>query len=362
MALALIGEGIVDVVNAETGAVERIPAKDALARHGLKPLELQSKEGLSLINGTQVMTGIGALCIWDAEIIWKSAVVAAGMSLEALWGSAKPLDPRIHQRRPHPGQIRAADGMARSVAESAIVVSHANCDRVQDSYSMRCAPQVLGPPAEAIANAKRTVEIEMNSATDNPLVFAETGDIRSNGNFHGEPVGMAMDFLGIALAEIASVAERRVARLVDPHLSGLPAFLTTHSGLHSGFMMAQYTAAALVSENKVLAHPAVVDSIPTSANQEDHVSMGTIAARKCAEITRNVMAVVAIELLTAAQGLDLHEGVAPGRGSAAARAVIRNVVPRLEGDRVLAPDIETTISLVESGAIASAVEAVIGPI
>eukprot|EP00727_Mastigamoeba_balamuthi_P006491 m51a1_g2462 putative histidine ammonia-lyase (533) ;mRNA; r:22027-23838 len=353
MSLALIGEGEVEY----NGAL--MPSAEALAKCGIQPLKLRPKEGLSLINGTQVMTGIGALCVYDAEILVKNATISAAMSIEALYGSDKPLDPRIHLARAHPGQIRVADGMRRVVAGSAIIAGHAKCDRVQDAYSMRCAPQVLGPSADAIAYVRRVVEVEMNSACDNPLVFAETADVRSNGNFHGEPVGMAMDFLAIALAEIGSVCERRVARLVDPCLSSLPAFLTPHSGLHSGFMMAQYTAAALVSENKVLAHPAVVDSIPTSANQEDHVSMGTIAARKCHEVLINVGTVVAIEILAAAQGLEFHEHK-PAAGTAAAHGVVRSKVPKLDKDRVLATDIEAVGRLVRAGTIVDAVEKAVG--
>ena len=356
MALALIGEGPVFYEGRECAA------SDVLARLHIAPLELESKEGLALINGTQVMTGVGALAVHDAELIYKAAMVAACMSTEAMWGSVKPYDPRIHACRAHPGQIRAANAMARITAGSAIVESHKNCARVQDSYSMRCAPQVIGPCIEQIERTRATLEIEMNSATDNPLVFANEGEVYSNGNFHGEPVAIAMDCMKIALCELASIAERRCARLVDPHVSGLPAFLTRRSGLNSGFMMAQYTAAALVSENKVLAHPASVDSIPTSANQEDHVSMGTIAARQCAEIARNSMAVIGIELFHAAQGIDLHDGVAPGVGTAAAMKVIRAVVPFVDQDRVLSGDMEQCKNIIADGSLVRAVEAVVGPL
>lgn len=356
MALALIGEGPVFYEGRECAS------KDVLERLHIAPLELESKEGLALINGTQVMTGVGALAVHDAELIYKAAMVAACMSTEAMWGSVKPYDPRIHACRAHPGQIRAANAMARITANSAIVESHKNCARVQDSYSMRCAPQVIGPCIEQIERTRATLEIEMNSATDNPLVFANEGEVYSNGNFHGEPVAIAMDCMKIALCELASIAERRCARLVDPHVSGLPAFLTRRSGLNSGFMMAQYTAAALVSENKVLAHPASVDSIPTSANQEDHVSMGTIAARQCAEIARNSMAVIGIELFHAAQGIDLHEGVAPGVGTAAAMKVIRAVVPFVDQDRVLSGDMEQCKNIIADGSLVRAVEAVVGPL
>lgn len=354
MALALIGEGPVLYEGRECAS------REVLERLHIAPLELESKEGLALINGTQVMTGVGALAVHDAELIYKAAMVAACMSTEAMWGSVKPYDPRIHACRAHPGQVRAANAMARITAGSAIVASHKDCSRVQDSYSMRCAPQVIGPCIEQIERTRATLEIEMNSATDNPLVFANEGEVYSNGNFHGEPVAIAMDCMKIALCELASIAERRCARLVDPHVSGLPAFLTRRSGLNSGFMMAQYTAAALVSENKVLAHPASVDSIPTSANQEDHVSMGTIAARQCAEIARNSMAVIGIELFHAAQGIDLHEGVAPGVGTAAAMKVIRAVVPFVDQDRVLSGDMEQCKNIIADGSLVRAVEAAVG--
>lgn len=350
MALALIGEGLV-----EFGG-EEMPSLKAMEHCNIAPLKLEAKEGLSLINGTQVMTGVGALAIYDAENLYKASIVSATMSIEALSGTDKALDPRIHTARPHPGQIRAANGMRKCVEGSAIVAAYA---KVQDAYSLRCAPQVVGPAADAIAMARRTADIEMNSATDNPLVFADTAEVRSNGNFHGEPMAMAMDFLKIAVAEIANVAERRTARMVDPSLSGLPAFLVENSGLNSGFMMAQYTSAALVSENKVLAHPACVDSIPTSANQEDHVSMGTIAARQCAEIVRNATAVIGIELLIGAQGIDFHKE-APGKGTAVAHDVIRKHVSHLDKDRVLATDIEELRKLVHSGEIVKAVEAAVG--
>jgi len=354
MALALIGEGPVFYEGVECAS------KDVMEKLKIAPLQLESKEGLALINGTQVMTGVGALAVHDSELIYKAAMIAACMSTEAMWGSVKPYDPRIHACRAHPGQIRAANAMARITANSAIVESHKNCNRVQDSYSMRCAPQVIGPCIEQIERTKSVLEIEMNSATDNPLVFANEGEVYSNGNFHGEPVAIAMDCMKIALCELASIAERRCARMVDPHVSGLPAFLTKHSGLHSGFMMAQYTAAALVSENKVLAHPASVDSIPTSANQEDHVSMGTIASRQCAEIARNAMAVIGIELFHAAQGIDLHDGVTPGVGTAAAHKVIRAVVPFVDDDRVLSWDMEKCKNLIADGSLIKAVEDAVG--
>lgn len=352
MALALIGEGLVEYGGRE------VPAAEALAACGLAPLRLEAKEGLSLINGTQVMTGVGALAIYDAENLFKAATISGSMSLEALSGTDAALDPRIHAARPHAGQGRAADAMRRCVAGSEIIAAYA---RVQDAYSLRCAPQVVGPAADAIAMARRAADIEMNSATDNPLVFSDTAEVKSNGNFHGEPMAMVMDFLKIAVAEIANVAERRTARLLDASLSGLPAFLVNNSGLNSGFMMAQYTSAALVSENKVLAHPACVDSIPTSANQEDHVSMGTIAARQCAEMVRNATAVIGIELMISAQGLDFHKRKA-GKGCVAAHDCIRKHVQYLEKDRVLAGDIETMRELVHSGEVVKAVEEVIGKI
>ncbi len=327
---------------------------------GLKPLKLKPGEGLALINGTQVMTAVGALAVHDAIRLSKLVNISAAMSLEVLMGSRTEFDPRIHRLRPHRGQAAAADDMLRMVQDSEIISSHKDCKRIQDAYTLRCSPQVHGASHDAILYARQVVETEMNAATNNPLVFSDAGDFLLGGNFHGQPVALAMDFMAIAVAELANIAERRVERLVNPKLSGLPAFLTRDGGLNSGFMIAQYTAAALVSENKVLAHPASVDSIPTSANKEDHVSMGTIAARKCRDIVANAENVVAIELLCAAQALDLFTNLRPGSGVMAAYETIRKHVPHLENDRILYKDIAAARSLIRSGEILEAVEGVIG--
>ena len=272
MALVLIGKG-----EAIFGG-QRLPGAAALQAVGLAPLRLEAGEGLCLVNGTQAMTAIGALAVYDALRLAKLADIAAATSLEVLMGSRTEFDPRIHRVRPHPGQGRAAENMNRIIRNSEIISSHKDCRRVQDAYTLRCSPQVHGASRDAINYGRKVIKTEMNASTNNPLVFADTGDFLLGGNFHGQPVALAMDFLGIGLAELANISERRVERLVNPMLSGLPAFLVKDGGLNSGFMIAQYVAAALVSENKVLAHPASVDSIPTSANKEDHVSMGTIAA------------------------------------------------------------------------------------
>jgi histidine ammonia-lyase len=338
----------------------RVSGRAALDACGLEPLALESAEGLALVNGTQVMTAIGALAVHDAIRLAKLIDIAAAMSLEVLMGSRTEFDPRIHAVRPHPGQAAAAANMERMTRASEIISSHHDCSRIQDAYTLRCSPQVHGATKDAIAYCRRVVETEMNSATGNPLIFADTEEFLLGGNFHGQPVALAMDFLGIAAAELANISERRIERLVNPNLSGLPAFLVKDGGLNSGFMIAQYTAAALVSENKVLAHPASVDSIPTSANKEDHVSMGTIAARKAREILQNAEAVIAIELLCGAQGLDLFTNLKPGEGTLAAYQAIRNAIPHLETDRELAPDIAAMRDLIRGDAILAAVEAKIG--
>jgi histidine ammonia-lyase len=282
------------------------------------------------------------------------------MTLEVLMGSRTEFNPKIHQVRPHPGQIAAAANMERITRASEIISSHSDCSRVQDAYTLRCSPQVHGATKDAIAYCRRVVETELNASTGNPLIFAESEEFLLGGNFHGQPVALAMDFLGIAMAELANISERRIERLVNPMLSGLPAFLVSDGGLNSGFMIAQYTAAALVSENKVLAHPASVDSIPTSANKEDHVSMGTIAARKGREIVANTENVIGIELLCAAQALDLFTNLKPGEGTLAAYQAIRRAIPHLDTDRFLAADIDAMRELMRSGAILAAVEERVG--
>jgi histidine ammonia-lyase len=338
----------------------RMPGGKALSVCGLKPLQLEAAEGLALVNGTQVMTAIGALAVFDAERLAKLIDLAAAMSLEVLMGSRMEFNPRIHQVRPHNGQILSAANMERITRNSEIISSHRDCSRIQDAYTLRCSPQVHGATKDAIAYCRRVVETEMNSSTGNPLIFADSDEFLLGGNFHGQPVALAMDFLGIAIAELADISERRIERLVNPKLSGLPAFLVSDGGLNSGFMIAQYTAAALVSENKVLAHPASVDSIPTSANKEDHVSMGTIAARKCREILANTVNVIAIELLCAAQALDLFTNMKAGEGTCAAYQVIRQAIPHLDADRFLSADIAAMRDLIQSAEILKAVEETVG--
>ena len=333
----------------------------ALKRAGIAAIELAEGEGLALVNGTQVMTAIGALTVHRAIRLAKVLDIAASMSLEVLLGSNKQLHKRIHRLRPHPGQIDSATNMRHITDGSEIISSHKDCGRVQDAYSLRCVPQVHGASRDTLSHVKRVIETEMNSSTENPLIFAD-GQVMSGGNFHGQPVAQVMDFLAIALAEFASISERRVERMVNPVLSGLPSFLIEDGGLNSGFMIAQYTAAALVSENKVLAHPASVDSIPTSANKEDHVSMGTIAARKAGQVLENVKQVAAIELLSAAQALDLFTNLKPGKGSLAAYKVIRRHVKPMKRDRELAPDIATVAALIDNDEILKAVEKITGPL
>jgi len=356
LALPLIGMGEVFHQG------ERLPGQAALARCGLTPIVLESAEGLALVNGTQVMTGIGALAVYDALQLARLIDIAAAMSLEVLMGSRTEFDPRIHRVRPHPGQAAAAANMDALVQFSEIISSHRDCHRVQDAYTLRCSPQVHGASRDVIAQARRVIETEMNASTNNPLIFAEQEDFLLGGNFHGQPVALTLDALGMAVAELANISERRTERLVNPHLSGLPAFLVKDGGLNSGLMIAQYTAAALVSENKVLAHPASVDSIPTSASKEDHVSMGTIAARKSRSIVENTQAVIAIELLCAAQALDLFTNLRPGQGTLAAYRRIRETIAHLDADRVLAEDIDRMVHLMRSGAILAAVEAATGPL
>jgi histidine ammonia-lyase len=348
LALALVGEG--DVV----ADGRRRPAADALRDARLAPVELQAKEGLALINGTQLMCAVAALALHEAWTLARTADVCGALSLDALKGTDVAFDPRIHDARPHPGQGASARNLRRLLAESPIRESHRDCGRVQDAYSLRCIPQVHGAARDALAYVTRTLEIEVNSATDNPMVFAETRELLSGGNFHGEPVAIAADLLCIAVAEIGSISERRIERLVNPQLSGLPAFLTADGGLNSGLMMAHVTAAALVSENKVLCHPASVDSIPTSANKEDHVSMGVTAARKAARVVANVRRVLAIEALAAAQALEFHRPLRSSAPLEAVHARVRTVAAAWTRDRFVSPDIEALAELVREGALRDA--------
>ncbi len=356
MALVLIGEGSAQYQG------EVLEGSKAMSKARITTPALEAKEGVALINGTQPMSAVGVLAVNDSMELMRNACIAASMSLEALRGTRVAYDERIQSVRPHRGQIDVARAMRSILLDSEINRSHANCGKVQDAYSLRCVPQVLGASLDTIRYVRGVMETEINSATDNPLVFPEDGRVISGGNFHGQPIALAMDFLGIALSEIASISERRINRLVDPKLSGLPAFLTTKSGLDSGLMIAQYTAAALVSENKILSHPASVDSIPTSAEQEDHVSMGTIAARKARQILGNVKNVMAIEYMCSAQGIDLLAPLKPSEPIERAMRVIRRVVPRLEDDRCLSEDIGKICRLLDDGSISSAVEAVTGPL
>jgi histidine ammonia-lyase len=353
LSIALLGLGQVRV----NGAV--LPAADGLKRAGLKPIKLHAKEGLALINGTQVSTALALAGLFGAEDLFAAAVLAGAMSVDALKGSDSPFDARIHEARGQPGQIAVAREYRELIAGSAIRASHLDCSRVQDPYSFRCQPQVMGACLDLIRTCSVTLRVEANAVTDNPLLFTDNGDVLSGGNFHAEPVAFAADTLALAIAEIGSLSERRTAVLVDPKMSGLPAFLVQNSGVNSGFMIAQVTAAALVAENKTLAAPASVDSIPTSANQEDHVSMATHAARRLGSMVDNAAAVVGIELLAAAQGIDFHR---PSRSSLKleqAHAAIREDVSFYDVDRYFAPDIEAARSWVKSGRFAAIVARVL---
>jgi len=355
LALALIGEGEVFYRG------RRMRAREALAEAGIEPVVLAAKEGLALINGTQAICAVGGLAAARARRLLEIADIAGAMTVEALRGSHRPFMEAIHRVRPQPGQIECAAHLRRLLADSEIVVSHANCSKVQDAYSLRCMPQVHGAARDGVRFAVEALTVELNSATDNPLVFAEEERIVSGGNFHGQPVSQALDFLAIAMTQLAAISERRVEQLVNPALSGLPPFLTPNSGLNSGFMIAHVTAAALVAECRVLAHPACVDSIPTSAGREDHVSMGMGAALKARQVVDHVAHVLAIELLAAAQALDLAGGThAPGRGVAAAYRAIRAKVPFMDSDREMHRDIAAVRALIDDGSLLSEVRAAIG--
>ncbi len=364
LALVLIGEGEADVPTPDGD--RRLSGADALAQAGIEPIRLRAKEGLALINGTQMMLAVGALAVLAGERLCQEADIVGAMSLEALEGSKRPFDERIESVRPHPGQAASAANLRALLEGSEIMESHRDCDKVQDPYSLRCMPQVHGATRDALAFARQVLEREIVAATDNPLIFVKDeggADVISGGNFHGQPLAIALDTATMAIAELANVAERRIEQLVNPAMSsGLPPFLGTRSGLDSGFMMAQVTAAALVSENKVLSHPSSVDSIPSSAGKEDHVSMGSISARKTAQVAEHVRTVLAIEALVAAQGLDLRKPLKPAAGVAAAQAAIREVVPPLDGDRTLHPDIEAVRQLLQDGTLRTATTATTGPL
>ncbi|MBM3327610.1 MAG: histidine ammonia-lyase [Calditrichaeota bacterium] len=337
---------------------ERLPGGVALERAGLKPIDLTYKEGLGLINGSQMSTAGAALLLVEARNLLKNAFIASAMSIDALKGVQSAYDARLHAVRPFNGQNAAAANLRRLMANSEIIKDGSK--KVQDGYSMRCTPQVQGPSVDAWNYVKKQVETEMNSSADNPLFFPDDEIHLAGGNFHSQNIALAIDFLAMAMAEIADLSERHTNRLLNPTLSGLPDFLVEGKGLNSGLMVAQYTAAALVSENKVLAHPAVVDSISVSADQEDHVAMTPIAVRKCGEILRNVSAVLAIEMMSAAQAFDFRQPLQPGAGTRIAYRKIRQVIMHLEDDRVLYPDIEKINRLVQSGEIVAAVEAELG--
>jgi histidine ammonia-lyase len=360
LALGMIGEG-----DAEYRGVT-MPAAEALRAAGIDALVLEAKEGLTLLNGTQHMTAVGGLTVLDAETTCRIADLAGAMSLEALKGTVRAFDPRVVAARPHPGQIAVATFLRALLAGSEIAESHKDCGKVQDPYSLRCMPQVHGASRDMIAFARGVLEREAGSSTDNPLVFVDdtddggqaSGEMISGGNFHGQPVAIALDAAAIAVAELANISERRVEQLVNPHLSsGLPPFLAPDSGLNSGFMIAQVSAAALVSENKVLAHPASVDSIPSSAGREDHVSMGATAALKLAQIHDHVRTVLAIELLCAAQGVDLRRPLKTTAPLEAVHAAIRARVPAMMVDRPIAPDIVTIRQLIDNGSLLEAAAA-----
>jgi histidine ammonia-lyase len=355
LALPLVGEGDAWYEG------QLLPGADALAAAGLEPTRLAAKEGLSLINGTQFMAAYGALGLVRARRLARSADLACAQSLEALQGSRTSFLPQIHRLRPLRGQAASAENVLRLIEGSAINEAHKWCDKVQDAYSLRCAPQVHGAARDLLDYVEATVAVELNAATDNPLVLVEDELLVSNGNFHGQPLAFALDALAMACSELANISERRLERLVNPNLSdGLPAFLTADGGLNSGFMIPQYVAASLVSENKALCHPASVDSIPTSAGQEDHVSMGNAAGLKAWQVLANAERALAIELLAGAQGVEFLAPLEPGAGVRATHDFVRSLSPRLDDDRPLSPDIEAVAEAIRDGMLIGAVEAEVG--
>jgi histidine ammonia-lyase len=361
LALVVMGEGSAWLMPPgidPSAVLKPIPGKQALKKAGLAAYRLQPKEGLSLINGTQISCALLADAAVRATSLATVADLAAAMTLEATKSSLRPFDPRLHQVRPHPGQGVSAANIRHLMEGSEILPSHANCAKVQDAYSIRCSPQVHGTFRDALAYVREVVEREMNSATDNPLVFVDTGEVLSGGNFHGQPLALAADLLAASATNLAGISERRVENLVNPDLSGLPGFLTPKPGLNSGMMLVQVLAAALTSENKVLSHPAGVDSIPTSGNREDHVSMSTHAARKVRQVIQNTTRVLACELLCAAQGLEFLKPLRPGRGVEAAYRHIRRHVAPLDHDRTLHPDLAAIEGMIEDGSLLEAVHAV----
>jgi histidine ammonia-lyase len=355
LALPLVGEGSATV----DGRV--LEGEEALRAVGLEPIRLASKEGLSLVNGTQFMAAMAALGVIRARRLAATADLACALSLEALQGSRTSFRPAVHRARPLKGQQESAANVWKLLDGSAIIESHRWCDKVQDAYALRCAPQVHGASRDLLDYVEATVTVELNAATDNPLVLVDEDDIVSAGNFHGQPLAFALDALAMAVAELANISERRVERLVNPSLSeGLPPFLVAEGGLNSGFMIPQYVAAALVSENKVLAHPASVDSIPTSAGQEDHVSMGNAAGLKALQVLDNAERGLAIELLAGAQAIEFLAPLQPGEGVRAVHDVVRTLSPRLDQDRSLSMDIELVAQAIRSGAVVAAAESQVG--
>ncbi len=351
LALVFIGEGEAFYQG------QRMPARQALERAGLRPVVLEAKEGLALVNGTQAMCAVGTLLQLRAETLAQVADIAGSMTLEGLLGSHKPFVPEIQDVRPHEGQKACAAHLRKLLVGSDLVETHVNCSKVQDPYSLRCMPQVHGAAREGLAFSRRILETEVNSATDNPLVFVDSGRIVSGGNFHGQPISLAMDVVAMALTQLSSISERRVEQLVNPALSNLPPFLAKNPGLNSGFMIAQVTSAALVAESRVLCHPASVDSIPSSAGREDHVSMGMTAALKGRQVADFARTCLAIELLVASQALDFRLPVKAGRGPRAAHELVRSRVPTLEKDREIHRDIEAVCELIDSGKLLQAVRA-----
>jgi histidine ammonia-lyase len=327
----------------------RINSAQALNEAGLTPVELKAKEGLALINGTPVMSAIACLCLGAGKNLINSATAIAALSIEALKGTDTAFDPRIHELRGHKGQIKIAECLRNLLTQSEIRQSHRKCSKVQDAYSLRCTPQVLGASLDALLHTWSVVETEINAVTDNPLVFEDS--ILSGGNFHGEPIGLVMDYLACAIAEAGAISERRTFRLLSTHLSGLPPFLVQTSGLNSGLMIAQYTAASLASENKVLCSPSTIDSIPSSADQEDHVSMATTAARHCYQVCENVTNILAIELLCAVQGLDLLAPLKSSQPLEQCRAILRKAVPFADQDRWFGSDISKAAAIIKSGVL-----------
>lgn len=343
LALVVIGEG------EAVYRGQRMQGREALNETGIQPLALEAKEGLALLNGTQAMTAVGGLALLDAERLTDATDVTGAMSLEALKGTPVAFDHKIHAVRPHPGQIKSASRLRELIEGSEIRESHRDHrvdPRVQDAYALRCMPQVHGAVRDSLAHARRILEIEINSATDNPLIFVDAGEVLSGGNFHGEPIALTLDYAAVAIADLGTISERRVERLVNPDLSGLPAFLTPDPGMNSGMMIAQIVAASLIAENSVLAHPASVTNLPTSGNKEDHVSMGMTSALKFAQVVRNVEMIIAIELLCAAQGLDFLKPLRPGPRLAEAHARVRDLVPSLDRDAPLSGYIESLVPVV----------------